>query len=95
MEILKWLQEWYFSQCNGDWEHQHGISIETLDNPGWYVTINLNETELENKQVDTIEINRTKEDWIYCKIKDGCFTGAGGSGNLEEILKIFYQWATN
>ncbi|WP_407074398.1 hypothetical protein [Paenibacillus lacisoli] len=31
---------------------------------------------------------------MYCEIKDGCFIGAGGPGNLEEILKSFYQWAT-
>jgi hypothetical protein len=32
-----WLEQWYFRQCNGDWEHTHGIIIETLDNPGWAV----------------------------------------------------------
>lgn len=31
--------DWFASQCNGDWEHMHGITIETTDNPGWYVTI--------------------------------------------------------
>lgn len=95
MEILKWLQEWYSLQCNGDWEHGNGIKITSIDNPGWYVAINLSETELENKQVDTIQIERTDDDWIYCKIENGCFSGAGGPGNLEEILKIFYHWATN
>jgi hypothetical protein len=51
LEILKWLQAWYSSQCNGDWEHGNGIRIASIDNPGWHVAINLNETELESKQV--------------------------------------------
>jgi len=32
--LLQFLQEWYLEQCNGDWEHEFGIKIETLDNPG-------------------------------------------------------------
>ena len=33
--ITKWLQEWAMSQVDGDWEHELGISISMLDNPGW------------------------------------------------------------
>ncbi|MFD7522627.1 Imm53 family immunity protein [Paenibacillus chitinolyticus] len=40
-------------------------------------------------------VHRTDDDWVHCKIEDGCFSGAGGPGNLEEILKTFYYWATN
>ncbi|MGK7942612.1 MAG: Imm53 family immunity protein [Crocosphaera sp.] len=25
-----WLQDWYTSQCNGEWEHTYGIDIKTL-----------------------------------------------------------------
>ncbi|MEO3943967.1 immunity 53 family protein [Gorillibacterium sp. CAU 1737] len=94
MEILRWLQEWYASHCDGDGEHGDGIRITSIDNPGWHVAISLDGTEMENKQMDVVQLDRTDEDWIYCKIQDGCFTGAGGPGNLEEILKTFYQWAT-
>lgn len=94
MEILKWLQEWYNSQCDGDWEHGGGIRMTSIDNPGWHVSISLDGTEMENKQMDVVRLDRTDEDWIYCKIQDGYFNGAGGPGNLEEILKIFHLWAT-
>jgi hypothetical protein len=33
-DLLKRLQDWYVSQCDGGWEHTYGISIDTLDNPG-------------------------------------------------------------
>jgi Immunity protein 53 len=46
MNALQELQQWYQSQCNGDWEHTYGVKIDTLDNPGWSVTIELADTYL-------------------------------------------------
>jgi hypothetical protein len=37
--LIKWIQQWYVSQCDGDWEHECGIKITTLDNPGWDIKI--------------------------------------------------------
>jgi hypothetical protein len=37
MNSLEWLQQWYLDQCDDEWEHQFGVVIETLDNPGWLV----------------------------------------------------------
>ncbi len=87
-----WLQNWYTSQCNEDWEHTYGIDIKTLDNPGWLVMIDLAETELENYPFDTVLIKRSNHDWIDCCVKDKKFQGAGGSLNLLEILNIFRVW---
>lgn len=44
MDTLQELQRWYRSQCNGDWEHSYGVKIDTLDNPGWSVTVELADT---------------------------------------------------
>ncbi len=49
MDELTWIQNWYAEQCNGDWEHCYGITIENLDNPGWKVDIPLTDTDLEEK----------------------------------------------
>lgn len=38
MEIIDWIKKWYLNHCNGDWEHNYGITIQTIDNPG--VSIN-------------------------------------------------------
>jgi hypothetical protein len=35
-DLISWLQRWYTAQCDGGWEHHYGITIGTLDNPGWY-----------------------------------------------------------
>lgn len=95
MNTLKWLQNWYYENCNGNWEHSYGVKIDTVDNPGWSVEINLAETYLEHTPFDSIEEERSDEDWFYCNVRDGVFHGAGGATNLEEILIHFKNWASS
>jgi hypothetical protein len=40
------LRAWYSARCDGNWEHEHGVKIDTLDNPGWSVVIDLEGTDL-------------------------------------------------
>jgi Immunity protein 53 len=49
MNALQRLQDWYSAQCDGDWEHQQGVRIESLDNPGWALDIDLADTALADK----------------------------------------------
>lgn len=93
MNLIKWLEEWYKSQCDGDWEHFFGIKIETLDNPGWCVSIDITDTVLENKLFEEYEVMSSDEDWVFCRVKDGCFNGAGDPSKLEGIILKFKEWA--
>jgi immunity protein 53 of polymorphic toxin system len=45
---IAFLETWFLSQCDGDWEHDARIEISTLDNPGWYLSIDLTATDLED-----------------------------------------------
>jgi Immunity protein 53 len=63
-DLISWLQNWYTAQCHGNWEHHYGITIGTLDNPGWYVVINLVETPLETATFEPVERHRSQEDWV-------------------------------
>ncbi len=38
-EVLSIIDTAYRERCNDEWEHFHGITIETVDNPGWIVII--------------------------------------------------------
>lgn len=87
------IQNWYESNCNGDWEHEYGISIENADNPGWIVKIDLNETDLENKHFREVEVDNSDNDWIFCKVEDLKFVGYSDTQKLEEILQIFLEWS--
>ncbi|MFB8377827.1 immunity 53 family protein [Paenibacillus taichungensis] len=95
MNTLKWLQNWYYENCNGDWEHSYGVKIDTVDNPGWSVEIDLTDTYLEDMFFDSVEEERNDKDWFYCIVWDGVFHGAGGAMNLEEILVYFKNWASS
>lgn len=95
MDHLHELQEWFEAVCNGDWEHTFGITIQTLDNPGWAIDIDLKDTALEKIDFMPIQVERTERDWFRCVIENGKFIGRGGVANLYEILGIFSDWARN
>lgn len=63
-----------------------------MDNPGWSVSINLLETELEEKIFLRYRIDRSEDDWVICSKKDLKFEGRCGVNNLPEVLKIFRSW---
>jgi len=87
------LEGWYSSQCNGTWEHEWGIDITTIDNPGWRVRIDLRETNLSGRDFEGVDIDRTSENWLRCNVTGEKFEGVGGVCNLSEILEIFLGWA--
>ncbi|MET9219580.1 MULTISPECIES: immunity 53 family protein [unclassified Streptomyces] len=92
--VLDWLQSWYASQCDGDWEHGWGVKIETLDNPGWAVTIDLEETDLATREYSPQRVMRGEHDWVMTRTAEGAFHIACGPGNLTEALSLFQVWAT-
>jgi hypothetical protein len=84
--------KWYKSNCDGDWEHLFGIKINTVDNPGWSIDIDLLDTPLENKQFQKVQVDNGDDDWKVCMVKENIFKGAGDPSKLEEILEIFKEW---
>jgi len=95
MNELQRLQDWYQSQCDEDWEHSYGVKIDTLDNPGWIVQIDLADTKLEDQEFVAFARGDSDAgaDWIHCKAESRMFVGTGGFGNLTEILDTFLKWA--
>lgn len=99
MSTLARLQTWYSLQCNGDWEHASGVSIQSCDNPGWWVRINLVGTALASQAFR--EIAEGVDDqrfalgsrWLSCHVENGTWHGAGDETRLEHILEIFLAWA--
>jgi hypothetical protein len=92
---FSWLLNWFQGHCNENWEQGFGMHIGTIDNPGWSVSINLENTELENENFQEIEVDHTENNWLICFIKNKRFEGRCGPVNLPEVLKIFREWAEN
>jgi Immunity protein 53 len=86
---------WYHSQCNGQWEHGYGVSITTIDNPGWLVKIELTDTKLESTEFDTVNIDEDDREWISCHVEEKQYIGACGPMLLSVVLGIFLDWAQN
>lgn len=102
VDDLTWLMEWYLSQCDEDWEHQYGVKIDTLDNPGWSLTVDLKDTLLEGRTFTPVFENIADEDpvqglggdvsWLACKVVGAEFKGYGGPRDLGRIIQIFRKW---
>jgi len=90
---LDWLMQWYASQCNGVWEHGHGVDITTIDNPGWQLTIHTIGTHWEGVTMDEIKHDYDHEtEWFTCKANGNAFTGFGGPGQLGAMIEVFRGW---
>lgn len=95
MKEIEWLEQWYEEACDGDWEHLYGISIDTLDNPGWKVKIDLRETAYERMCINKIVQDNGKSDWLMCKIENEIFEGSGDCRKLGRIIRIFQKCVEN
>ncbi|MEM1042746.1 MAG: immunity 53 family protein [Bacteroidota bacterium] len=95
MNTLQEIECWYSLQCDGDWEHTYGVGIGTPDNPGWTVTIDLHETELEGALFEALWQGNADEDedWLQLRVEAGQFKGAGDPSKLDVILRAFLEWS--
>jgi hypothetical protein len=102
---LSWLQQWYSAHCDGEWEHGFGVKIETLDNPGWSVKIDVEATELASTPFEPAKTPVSETNWVHCRVTERQgralarpfppgrhFEGHGGALNLGDIIKIFRTW---
>ena len=92
MHPVEFLQAWYQAQSDGHWERTHGITIESLDNPGWLVTIDLEGTRLANREMAPLQRDVSAQDWLVCEVSHQRFCGQGDPGKLLGILRIFQTW---
>lgn len=101
---LAWLIQWYIAQCNEDWEHQFGVTIDTLDNPGWSLTVDLDNTELEGLHFTPVYEGVAEEGqpvqgldgdvpWLVCRVDGSKFKGWGGPRDLGRLISTFRTWA--
>jgi hypothetical protein len=88
------LTNWYLASCNGIWEHSYGIKIDTLDNPGWAITIDLVGTSLEGRTFQPISFLDDESDWMVCQLIDEKFVSSCGPLLLELAISVFLNWAS-
>jgi hypothetical protein len=98
----RWLEEWFASNCDGEWEQTQGVSIQTTDNPGWWVKIDLPQGLLAQFSEGSVlrvvgdppsekNGNVASGEWMVCRIVGGKFDAAGDPGKLTEIFECFRE----
>ncbi|MBO0930655.1 immunity 53 family protein [Fibrella aquatilis] len=87
---LQWISDWFKVNCDGDWEHENQIMIQTISNPGWLLTVDLSDTTLENiEREETFDNSET--DWYFYTISEKKFTGSGDLSKLPSLLYAFQE----
>lgn len=94
MNAFDFVAAWYRNHCDGDWEHQYGVHIGTIDNPGWEVRIDLAHTEMENLELGYKLIEISDSGWFGYSVKNKVFVGAGDPAKLEALLNAFKEIAS-
>ena len=100
MENFQYLVDWYQDQCNGEWENQQGVILQSLKNPGWRLKVDLVGTNLENTPFQPLSIGVSdrgkpvERSWMNCKAQDGKFTVACSPDMLDHALETFQLWSS-
>lgn len=84
---VAWLMKWYNDKCDGNWEHLFGIKIDSIDNPGWSITIDLDDTNVA--ELSWIYYETNDNDWYGYKIEDRKFVASGDPFKLDYLIGIF------
>jgi hypothetical protein len=93
VSYLQQLQAWCEDQAGAEWDRGAGIRIETIEDPGWRVHIDLRGTGLEFRDFSEVRDLCPGDGWLHCRVRSGCFEGCGGPFMLEQILDRFLDWA--
>lgn len=92
MSHLEALQEWYALMCDDDWEHEFGVSVDTIDNPGWTVTVDLERTPLEGCEC-SIDARYAGGEWLHVVGDGKKFKAACGPRSLDRAVATFLWFA--
>ena len=88
-EGLGALQAWFAAHCDGNWEQEYGVTIGTVEDPGWELRIDLVGTRLEGSVLVREGTERSAEDWCEAWCDGYTFHAVGGTHNLDELLGTF------
>ncbi|MBM0256348.1 Imm53 family immunity protein [Micromonospora sp. 4G55] len=89
MSDLTFLQSWFKRNCDEDWEHEYGIRVESTDNPGWSVEVDLVDTDVEGRLLSRQKLTPDAGRWAWVWSDGDCFHGACDPLSLDVVLRQF------
>jgi hypothetical protein len=87
------LQRWYRDHCDGEWEHEFGIRLATLDNPGWSVEVDLVGTRLEGHVMERSRTADAAGSWMFVCSTGQMFQASCDPLSLTAVLAAFQRFA--
>ena len=86
------LERWYSKRLNGDWEHGNPFYLTAIDNPGWSISISVDEGQdaadsLADVHVKHLEYDRGAE-WLYIDIDGSSIRVSCGPRDLGRALDV-------
>ena len=87
------LQAWFATHCDGNWEQEYGVTIETVEEPGWELRVDVVGTSLEAVVLPRESVGRSDDDWCEAWCDGYTFHAVGGLHNLDVLLGSFVSFA--
>lgn len=84
---LSWLMNWYAAQCDGDWEHDSGVRIVTLDAGGWQLEADSSTKCYFTGSASTSTMRASETDWMVIDAHRDKFRARGGERNLAAMIR--------
>jgi hypothetical protein len=94
VDDLAFLIDWFRDHCDGDWEHDLGIRLATLDNPGWSLDVHIAGTDLEGIVVESRFTEESEHVWLQWRSTGRTFEANCGPNDLPRALAAFRAFAT-
>ncbi|MFF4837155.1 Imm53 family immunity protein [Streptomyces sp. NPDC001315] len=91
---LNTLVRWYAAQCDGDWEHEFGVRLASLDNPGWSIEVDLLGTAAEARLMPKQRTDDDRGRWMIAWSDGEMFRASCDPGSLERMLEVFQEFVS-
>lgn len=88
------LSQW----CRQCWDPESDrvtgkVTIESVDGPGWWITVDLRETPLEGRTVDSTVIDLGNARWCQYWVDGTTFSAATSASEVALAIDIFQTFA--
>ena len=93
MTDLEFLDHWFASQSNGDWEHGEGVHLVTADSPGWILMVFIEGSDLHGEIEERRTFWDSDTDFLQSSSDGLVYRVSCGVGRLPEALRRFREFA--
>lgn len=91
-DYLEFLASWYSAHCDGEWEHEFGLRIETVDNPGWNLQVDLVGTEMEGRVARSSRRDSEGGSWVIVASDGSLFEASCDPMSLRLAVQAFKEF---